>query len=180
MTSLLEVWVTMGEIILNRGERVQNTEVTETISEPMPLIPLSRTDHQMENPALDVRGFLMVGSDGQAMGRVDELLLDADQRASDRGAPLFHAEYAAVRYTDGAGLQQWVLVPMAVVKDIRVDERIVVVREPARIACSQAYGFRAPDELTQEDEQEIYAFWEVEPRWNRSGRGPRDLVEKRR
>ncbi len=170
----------MGKILLNRGERVQNTEITEVTSEPMPLIPLSRTDHQLENPALDIRGYLMLGSDGQPMGRVEELLLDADRRTTDRGLPLFHAEYAAVRYTDNAGLRQWVLVPMAVIKEIRPDEQQAIVRDPARLACQQAYGFRAPDDLTLEDEQEIYAFWEVEPRWNRSGRGPRNLVEERR
>jgi hypothetical protein len=170
----------MGEIPLHRRERVQNVEVTETVSEPTPLIPLSRTSHQLENPALDIRGYLMLGSDGKPMGRVEELLLEADPRVIDRGQPLFHVEYAAVRYTDNAGLQQWILVPMAVIKEIRRDDRVVLVREPAQIACSQAYGFRAPDELTLEDEQEIYALWEVEPRWARSGRGPRRLVEERR
>lgn len=170
----------MGEIPLHRRERVQNVEITETASEPTPLIPLSKTSHQLENPALDIRGYLMLGSDGKPMGRVEELLLEADPRVIDRGQPLFHAEYAAVRYTDNAGLQQWVLVPMAVIKEIRSEDRIAIAREPAQIACSQAYGFRAPDELTLEDEQEVYAFWEVEPRWNRSGRGPRRLVQERR
>ncbi len=170
----------MGEITLHRGERVQNVEVTEVVSEPMPLIPLSKTNHQLENPELDIRGYTMYGADGEPMGRVEELLLDADRRSTDRGLPLFHAEYAAVRYTDNAGLRQWVLVPMAVVKEIDAHERRVVVRDPARLACQQAYGFRPPDELTLEDEQEIYAFWEVEPRWARSGRGPRELVEQRR
>ncbi len=170
----------MGEIPLHRGERVQNVELTEIASEPVPLIPLSRTDHQLENPELDIRGYVMYGADGEAMGRVEELLLQADERAIDRGLPLFHAEYAAVRYTDGAGLKQWVLVPMAVIKEIDREGQRVVVRDPARLACQQAYGFRAPDELTLEDEQEIYAFWEVEPRWARSGRGPRKLVEERR
>ncbi|HOG47757.1 MAG TPA: hypothetical protein PLJ35_01765 [Anaerolineae bacterium] len=170
----------MGEIPLNRGERVQNVEITEVGSEPMPLIPLSKTDHQLEEPGLDVRGYLMLGSDGQPMGRVEEILLDADRRAIDRGLPLFHVEFAAVRYTDNAGLQQWVLVPMAVVKQIDHEQRQVTVRLPAKLACQQAYGFRAPDEISLEGEQEVYAFWEVEPRWARSGRGPRELVEKRR
>lgn len=170
----------MGEIPLSRGERVQNVEITEVGSEPMPLIPLSKTDHQPEEPGLDVRGYLMLGSDGQPMGRVEEMLLDADRRAADRGLPLFHIEFAAVRYTDRAGLRQWVLVPMAVVKQIDHEQRQVIVRLPAKLACEQAYGFRAPDEISFEDEQQVYAYWEIEPRWMRSGRGPRDLVEKRR
>ncbi len=170
----------MGEMLLHRDERVQNVEVTEVASEPTPLIPLSRTDHRLEDPGLDIRGYLMYGADGEPMGRVEELLLEADERASDRGRPLFHAEYAAVRYTDNAGLEQWVLVPTAVIKEIDHEGRRVVVRDPARLACQQAYGFRAPDELTREDEQEIYAYWEVEPRWMRSGRGPRKMVEERR
>jgi len=170
----------MGEIELHRGERVQNVEVTETVSEPTPLIPLSRTSHKLENPALDIRGFLMLGSDGKPVGRVEELLLEADPRTVDRGQPLFHVEYAAVRFTDNAGLRQWILVPMAVIKEIRHNDRIVIVRDPAQIACSQAYGFRAPDELALEDEQEIYAFWEIEPRWARAGRGPRPLFQERR
>lgn len=170
----------MGEIPLHRDERIQNVEITETTSEATPLIPLSRTDHQMERPDLDIRGFLMLGSDGEAMGRVEELLLEADERTIDRSQPLFHAEYAVVRFTDGAGLRQWVLVPMAVIKEVNRSERQVTVREPAKLACQQTYGFRAPDEITPHDEQEVYTLWEVEPRWNRSGRGPRNLEEKRR
>jgi hypothetical protein len=170
----------MGDMSLSRGPRVQNVELTEITSEPTPLIPLSRTDHQLEDPDLDIRGYVMYGSDGEPIGRVEELLLEADRRTIDRGLPLFHAEYAAVRYTDGAGLQQWILVPMAVVKERHPEEGKVIVRLPAKLACQQAHGFRAPDEISLEDEQEVYAFWEVEPRWARSGRGPRPLVEQRR
>lgn len=170
----------MGEIPLHRDGRVQNVEVTEITAEPTPLVPLSRTRHRPENPELDIRGYLMFGSDGMAMGRVEEILLEADQRTEDRGSPLYHMEYAVVRYTDTPGRQQWILVPMAVIKETHPEERRVVVRGPARQACEGAYPFRAPDELTPENEQEIYALWEVAPRWERSGRGPRPLVEERR
>jgi len=165
---------------INRGDRVQNVELTEITSEPTPLIPLSKTKHRPENPALDIRGYLMYGSDGRIMGRVEEILLDADRRTEDRGSPLYHMEYAVVRYITRAGAQQWILVPMAVIKEIHSEKRQVIVREPARLACQEAFVFRAPDELTPENEQEIYTFWDVEPRWARSGRGPRRLVEERR
>ncbi|MDI7277808.1 MAG: hypothetical protein QME94_17650 [Anaerolineae bacterium] len=170
----------MGRTPINRDGRVQNVEITEITEEPTPLIPLSRTGHQPENPALDVRGYLMYGSDGQVMGRVDEILLDADRLTEDRGLPLYHMEYAVVRFTQAAGTQQWILVPMAAIKEVNPRKRRVVVRGPARLACQEALSFRAPDELTPEHEQEIYAFWEVQPRWQRSGRSPRRLVEERR
>ena len=170
----------MGEIPINRDGRIQNNEVMEVTSIPNPLIPMSKTEHKPENPALDVRGYLMLGSDGQAMGRVEEILLEANRQSMDRGEPLYHMEYAVVSYTDEAGLKQWILVPMAVIKATDPKKRIVVVRGPARTACQEAYSFRAPDQVTQEDEQEVYAFWDVEPRWARSGRSPRNMVEQRR
>ncbi len=165
---------------LHRDGRVQNTEVTEVTAEATPLIPMSRTDHIPENPEYDVRGYLMFGSDGKAMGRVDEILLEADRRSEDRELPLFHMQYAVVRYTADAGTQQWVLVPMGEIKTVNHDERTVTVRDPAQIACQEAYLFRAPDNLEQEEDQEVYAVWESISRWDRSGRGPRDLVERRR
>ncbi len=170
----------MPEIPLSRDGRVQNVEVAEVTSEPTPLISLSRTKHKPENPRLDVRGYLMFGSDGQAMGRVEDILLEADPRIEDRGMPLYHMEYAVVRFMQAAGTRQWILVPMAVIKEIDPKKRQVRVRGPAREACQEAQLFRAPDELTPEDEQEIYALWDVSPRWERSGRGPRNLVEDRR
>lgn len=165
---------------LHRGDRVQNTEVTEVTSEPMPLIPLSRTDHKPENPEYDVRGFLMYGSDGKAMGRVDEILLEAGQRSEDRELPLFHMQYAVVRYITDAGAQQWVLVPMALIKTIDREGRTVTVQDPAQIACQEAFLFRAPDNVEAEGDQEVYAVWDSLSRWERSGRGPRRLVERRR
>jgi hypothetical protein len=170
----------MENIPLHRDGRVQNVEVTETVIEATPLISLTHSNHQPENPDLDVRGYLMVGDDGRPMGRVEDILLEADRRAADRVEPLFHMEYAVIRYTDAAGLEQRLLVPMAVVKRAIPEERKVVVRGPAREACQQAYGFREPDEMSPQDEQEIYTLWEVEPRWARSGRGPRELAEQRR
>ncbi len=170
----------MARIQINRDGRVQNVEITELTEEPMPLVPLSQTEHRPENPALDIRGYLMLGADGEAMGRVEDILLEADRRSEDRGTPLYHMEYAVVRYTGEAGTQQYVLVPMAVVKEANPRKRIAIVRGPARQACQEALLFRPPDELTMEDEREIYAFWEVLPRWQRSGRGPQNLVEERR
>lgn len=170
----------MGEIPLSRDGRVQNTEVTEITEEATPLIPLSRTKHRPERPELDVRGYLMFGSDGQVMGRVEEILLEADERTEDRGMPLYHMEYAVVRYTEAAGTRQWILVPMAVIKEIDAEKRQVTVRGPAREACQEAQLFRAPDDLTPQNEQEIYAFWDVLPRWQRSGRSPRNMVQDRR
>ncbi len=145
-----------------------------------PLIPLSQSRHRPENPALDVRGYLMLGSDGQVMGRVEDILLEADQRTEDRGAPLYHMEYAVVRYQDAEGLEQRILVPMAVVKETHPQERKVVVRGPAREACQEAFNFRAPDSLKREDEEEIYSFWDVLPRWQRSARAPDTLFNRRR
>ena len=170
----------MPEIPISRDERVQNVEITEITGEPTPLLPLSQTAHRLENPNLDIRGYLMFGSDGQAMGRVEDILLEADRRTADRGRPLFHMEYAVVGYTDPAGIRQFVLVPMGAIKEINHEGRRVTVRDPARQSCQQPYGFRGPDALTREAEAEIYAFWEVEPRWQRSGRGPRRLVQERR
>lgn len=170
----------MGEMPLSRDGRVQNTEVTETTAEDMPLIPLSRTKHRPERPELDVRGYLMFGSDGQVMGRVEEILLEADERTEDRGMPLYHMEYAVVRYTEAAGTRQWILVPMAVIKEIDAEKRQVTVRGPAREACQETQLFRAPDDLTPQNEQEIYAFWDVLPRWQRSGRSPRNMAQDRR
>lgn len=170
----------MSKTPINRGDRIQNVEITELTEEPSPLIPLSRTRHKPENPALDIRGYLMYGSDGEVMGRVEEILLDADRASEDRGLPLYHMEYAVVRFTLAAGTEQWILVPMAVIKEVHPSDRRVVVRGPAKLACQEMASFRGPDELTPEHEQEIYAFWEVEPRWQRSGRSPRRLVEERR
>lgn len=170
----------MPTININRDDRVQNVEMADLTDEPMPLLPLSQTKHQPENEGLDIRGYLMYGSDGQVMGRVEDILLEADRRAEDREWPLFHMEYAVLRYSEPAGTDQYILVPMAVVKEINHDERRVVVRGPASQACQQPYGFQAPDSLTREAEEEIFAFWEVEPRWARSGRGPRRMVEDRR
>jgi hypothetical protein len=170
----------MADVPVYRDGRVQNVEVVEAVVEATPLIALSRTEHKPENPDLDVRGYLMYGSDGQVMGRVEEVLLEADRRTEDRSAPLYHIEFAVVRYTTDAGARQWIVVPMAAIKEIHAQERKVVVREPANWACQEAFSFRAPDELSPEDEQEVYALWEIEPRWMRSGRGPRRLVEERR
>lgn len=165
---------------VHRDGRAENVEVVEATAEPMPLIPLSRTSHRPENPDLDVRGYLMYGSDGEAMGRVVEVLLDADQLTEDRGLPLYHTAYAVVSYTTRAGTSQWLLVPMAMIKATNHDERIVMVREPAKLACQEAYTFHSPDELVEEGDQEVYAVWESLSRWDRSGRGPRRLVEERR
>jgi hypothetical protein len=165
---------------LHRGERVQNVEVTEVSAEPTPLIPMSRTSHQPENPRLDIRGYLIYGSDGVVMGRVEEILLEADRRTKDRGMPLYHLAYAVVGYVAGAGTRQWLLVPIALVKETDPEERKAIIREPAKQACQEPYLFRAPDDLAPEGEQEVYAVWEVLSRWERSGRGPRALVEKRR
>ena len=170
----------MPEIIIHRDGRVENQEIAELTAEPTPLVALSHTRHQPEDPRLDIRGFLMVGSDGEAMGRVEDILLEADERTADRWAPLYHMEYAVVRYTAAAGTSHWVLVPMAVIKDIDQHARRVVVRGPARLLCQEAQPFRSPDDLTPTDEQEVYALWEVEPRWQRSGRGPRALRQERR
>ncbi|MGQ9683035.1 MAG: hypothetical protein ACUVX9_10890 [Anaerolineae bacterium] len=170
----------MPEIILHRDARVENVEITELSAEPTPLVALSRSRHQLEDPRLDVRGYLMIGSDGQPMGRIEDILLEADERTADRGAPLYHTEYAVVRYSSTAGTSLFVLVPMAVIKDIDQQRRRVVVRGPARLLCQEAQPFRSPDELTPADEQEVYALWEVEPRWQRSGRGPRALRQERR
>ncbi len=162
------------------GNRVENVEIYETTEEPTALVPLSQTEHRPENPSLDIRGYLMFGSDGEAMGRVEDILLEADRRTESRGLPLYHLEYAVVRYTDNEGIGQWILVPMAVVKEISTEDRRVTVRGPARLACQQAISFRGPDDLSRRDEEVIYAFWEVEPRWQRSGRGPQEMAEKRR
>ena len=170
----------MANIPIHRDGRVQNVQVGEMVVEATPLLALSRTEHRPENPDLDIRGYLMYGSDGQVMGRVEEILLEADRRTEDRGSPLYHMEFAVVHYLTAAGAWQWILVPMAAIKEIDRERRRVVVREPANWACREAFGFRAPDELTPQEEQEIYALWEIEPRWMRSGRGPRRLVEERR
>lgn len=165
---------------LHRDVRVRNVEITEETAEPIPLIPLSRTDHQPENPKMDVRGYLMVGSDGEAMGRVTEILLEADRLTEDRGLPLYHMEYALVRYASEAGTQEWVMVPMAMIKTIDSERRVVTMRDPAKLACQEAYTFRAPDNIEEEEDQEVWAVREALSRWDRSGRGPRGLVERRR
>lgn len=157
-----------------------NTEVEAETIEPTPLVPLSATEHKPENPDLDIRGYLMYASDGQVMGRVEDILLEADRRTADRGSPLYHMEYAVVRYREAAGTQQWLLVPMAVIKETHHQKRRVVVRDPSPQACQQALAFVAPYDLHPEEERAIYAFWEIEPRWARSGRSPIREAERRR
>ncbi len=154
--------------------------VAELTAEPTPLVPLSQVEGRPRNEELDIRGFLMYGSDGQVMGRVEELLLEADQRTADRGLPLFQVEYAVVRFTDEAGIREWILVPMAAVKETIPEERKVIVRGPARELCEAAYPFHQPDEISPADEEEIYAFWEVEPRWRRRPNVAHKQVVERR
>jgi hypothetical protein len=161
-------------------QRPMRHGAAEDRPEAIPLISLNKSHRQPENPALDIRGYLMLGSDGQAMGRVEDLLMEVDERVIDRGLPLEHLEYAVVRYTDGAGVLQSVLVPMAVVKETNPTERKVIIRGPAREACQEAFSFRPPDELSMATEEEVYAFWEVEPRWRRMGKPVPPQANQRR
>lgn len=170
----------MSPAFIHSNEGPGDQPPVQVTAEPTPLLRLSEVVHQPENPALDVRGYLMYGSDGQVMGRVEDILLEADRRTIDRGSPLYHMEYAVVRFVDSAGLEQRILVPMAVIKETDPQERKVVVRGTVREACQEAFSFREPDELTEEKEREIYAYWEIEPRWRRIPRWGHRLVEQRR
>ena len=118
------------------------------------LVKLEDTDLTIADPAEDIRGYDVVDMQGEKIGHVDGLMIDADDRK------VRFLEVAAGGFL-GLG-EKTFLVPVDAISQI-TDNKVVVSRTREHIAGAPAYDPAvAPKDSFWE---ETYGYYGVSPYW---------------
>jgi len=99
--------------------------------EPLGLVRLDDTDLTLAKIEDDVRGSMVVGSDGEEIGKVGGLYVDADERR----VRLLDVEHGGLL---GLGAEHR-LIPVDAVAEVTAD-RVVIGRTRAEIAAAPGYN----------------------------------------
>lgn len=118
------------------------------------LLRLSQTDQTIADPDADVRGRTAVDRDGEEIGTIDDLLIDAEEK---------RVRFLRIRSGGFLGIgKEDVLVPVDAVASAAPD---VVRIDEARARLSDAPGY--DPEVTYDDRyyQDLYGWWGYGPYW---------------
>ena len=118
------------------------------------LLRLSQTDQTIADPNADVRGRTAVDRDGEEIGTIDDLLIDAEEK---------RVRFLRIRSGGFLGIgKEDVLVPVDAVASAAPD---VVRIDEARARLSDAPGY--DPEVTYDDRyyQDLYGWWGYGPYW---------------
>jgi sporulation protein YlmC with PRC-barrel domain len=127
-----------------------------TEKQPLGLVRLDDTDLTLAKPEDDVRGATVVASDGEEIGKVRSLFVDADERR----VRLLDVESGGLL---GLGAEHR-LIPVDAVVEV-ADDKVTIGRSRAEIASAPGYD---PDlrELGPADElNDLYGYYGMTPFW---------------
>ncbi|TQN37419.1 PRC-barrel domain protein [Blastococcus colisei] len=118
------------------------------------LVRLSETDQTVADPAADVRGRPMVDRSGEDVGRIEDLLIDEQEK-----------KVRLLRVGSGGFLgigKDHFLVPVDAIESID-EERVVVGRDRAGLADAPAYDPELADDPVYY--ATLYGWWGYGPYW---------------
>lgn len=134
-----------------------------TESEPLGLVRLDDTDLTVAKSEDDVRGLTVVGSDGEEIGKVRALFVDADERR----VRLLEVESGGVL---GLGAEHR-LIPVDAVVQV-TDEQVTVGRTRAEIAKAPGYDPDLEELKPADDLNDLYGYYGMTPFWTPGYRYP--------
>ncbi|HEY3562280.1 MAG TPA: PRC-barrel domain-containing protein [Kribbella sp.] len=124
--------------------------------EPLGLVRLSDTDLTVANSKDDVRGLTVVDSDGEEIGKVGALFVDADERR----VRLLDVESGGLL---GLGAEHR-LIPVDAV--VRVSEdQVTIGRTRAEIAKAPGYDPDLEELQPADDLNDLYGYYGMTPFW---------------
>jgi sporulation protein YlmC with PRC-barrel domain len=134
-----------------------------TENEPLGLVRLDDTDLTVAKPEEDVRGLTVVGSDGEEIGKVHALFVDADERR----VRLLDVESGGLL---GLGAEHR-LIPVDAVVQVS-DERVTIGRSRAEIAKAPGYDPDLEELKPADDLNDLYGYYGMTPFWTPGYRYP--------
>ncbi|HET6743688.1 MAG TPA: PRC-barrel domain-containing protein [Kribbella sp.] len=134
-----------------------------TENEPLGLVRLDDTDLTVAKPEEDVRGLTVVGSDGEEIGKVHALFVDADERR----VRLLDVESGGLL---GLGAEHR-LIPVDAVVQVS-DERVTIGRSRAEIAKAPGYDPDLEELQPADDLNDLYGYYGMTPFWTPGYRYP--------
>ncbi|MDX2969582.1 PRC-barrel domain-containing protein [Kribbella solani] len=130
---------------------------------PIGLIRLDDTDLMLAKPEDDVRGTTVVGSDGEEIGKVSTLFIDADERR--------------VRLLDvasggllGMGAEHR-LIPVDAVVEVTA-EQVTIGKTRSEIASAPGYDPDLEEFKPTDDLNSLYGYYGMTPYWAAGYRYP--------
>jgi sporulation protein YlmC with PRC-barrel domain len=106
------------------------------------------------SPEEDVRGRTVTAADGEDLGKVADLLIDAEKR---------EVRFLLVEHGGFLGLgEKKTFIPVAAITHI-TDDQVYVSRSPAEVAGAPAYDPDLVDQSSHYDD--VYAHYGITPFW---------------